>query len=162
MNSENLIKNAIKYFDTKSERYSILNNEDFKINFPKNKRSDISEPKLSFDLNKIKYNGNFSLLGKITKYNNKNLFRWGWCDNDAKNLTYLTRKILFYGLDVTNDENIDLKQILLNSIIELGNILSMETLIAISMYITKADWWYLDKSSDNVEIYIIYNLNKSN
>lgn len=162
MNSENLIKNAFKYFDEKSEKYGIINNEDLMIYLPKNKSSDISEPKLTLKLNKLKYNGNFSLLGKITKYNNTNLFRWGWCDNDSKNLTYLTRQILYYGLDITNDENLDLKQILLNSIIELGNILSMESLIAISLYITKSDWWYLDKSTGNVEIYLIYNLKKSN
>ena len=162
MNSENLIKNAIKYFDEKSEKYGIINNEDLMMYLPKNKSSDISEPKLTLKLNKLKYNGNFSLLGKITKYNNLNLFRWGWCDNDSKNLTYLTRQILYYGLDITNDENLDLKQILLNSIIELGNILSMESLIAISLYITKSDWWYLDKSTGNVEIYLIYNLKKSN
>ena len=161
MNSENLIKNAIKYYDEKSEKFGAINKDNVILHVPSNKESDIIEPNIDININKIKYKGNFSLLGEVIKYNNINMFRWAWSDNKSKNLTYLTRKILYYGLDITNEENLDLKQILLNSVVELGNILSLETLIAISLYLTKSDWMIIDRSSGNVDIFMIYNIKKN-
>jgi hypothetical protein len=92
--------------------------------------------------NKKVLEGNIELIGSHNT--NIRLWTWGWAQLKLpKNLTYRSRKLLNYGLDIIFDEennnitDIYLKNILISSEININNDLQLDMLLAISSYLTK-------------------------
>lgn len=157
-----IVSKAYEYFDKKDElykRYLKDNFYDFHAKYNKN-ASDMDL--LQFDIEDA--NKNIILSGEtsIIGYFNISIstWYWGWSvpfPNKAEN--YLSRKLLTYAFDIDiNNPSEDFiknslfKSELLTSKIYMENSeLEIEKYLAISMYLTKSDYyWKLPVSSFNV------------
>lgn len=157
MNSNDIIKNAYNYYDELSEKYDLEKSsiKEFKVS---TLSSDLQEPLCNFIINNKKYKANYTILGNRIEKDNKFIFKWGWSLlKESKNLTYLTRQLLKYGLDITTTEDNDIKQLLCNSVIEVKS-MGLEVLIILSLYLTKCEL-FTTKEDD---IILIYNIKKIN
>jgi len=148
MNNNYIIKNAYSYFDEKAE----INESTYKfskINKWKeiSPGSDINKPQISFfdNNNKKLFNAEYEIIGteySIDENKEELLWVWGWAHPQLKkSQSLLCRKLLTYGLDITNTENymnIFLKSILTNSRLKIFSN-ERELLIAISLYLTKKE-----------------------
>ena len=169
MNCKNLIKNAYKYYDEKMKLYENLHNM---TGFSNDEyESDLKTASIKFYINKkIISEANYEIMG--TYYKKDNLFIWAWADGDKhKNLTYISKKILNYGLDIVIDNSLDnkdefnlnsfLKMLLINSRIVVTNPVELDILTYISFYLSKKDWFIAldDPENDGQILYIfLYNI----
>ena len=110
MNYENLIKNAYKYYDEKSELYdhiikgTVRYEEDTSDN-------DLTKRVIRFydDKNNTKLEANYEYMGFKTDEGptRKGLWIWGWAkEESSKNMTYISKNILKYGLDIVLNESV--------------------------------------------------------
>ena len=150
---ENLIKNAYKYYDKMNTELK-LDFEEAAMDTDKYE-SDLLLPRIKLTLkNGKEYYCNYTILGTYQNNNNKYYFKWGWSSNELKNRIYLTRELLKYGLDMTENESDQLKKLLINSIIELSNDKALEIITVLSLYLTKCQKiGFLDSV-----IYLYYNI----
>lgn len=139
----NLIKSSVEYYDMKNYKF-----KDIFIDRIQDENSDVKD-------NFIKIKGGkklkYEILGKIDK--NYKMITWSWSlTNINKNKTYISRELLNYGLDLNDNNLIELKNILINSKIRYQNINSLNILLMIFLFLTKKD---IIKFVNN-DIYIIY------
>ena len=132
-----LVQRALEYYDKNYE----LNIDFF------NKINDIRIENKSdndMDRNIIKfYDKNNKLLRKY-KYEiigiykeNQNLWQWAWANSELpKNLNFLSRKILNYGLDLDTKQTF-LKTELITSTFKLSSDIQLDIHIAIASYLSK-------------------------
>lgn len=166
MKSEDVIKNALDYFDLKNDKYKNIFSK-FRKHEVKYSHTDITNSYIKFfdENNNLKVKSNVQLIANY--YPNENLFVWAWgIPEIEKNLNYLSRKILSYGLDIHEDENYYLKSLLINSRLYIRNIDELYILLSLSLYLTKKDFFIIadqDKGTTNFEdawkIYLLYNIN---
>ena len=160
MNYENLIKNAYKYYDEKSELYdhiikgTVRYEEDTSDN-------DLTKRVIRFydDKNNTKLEANYEYMGFKTDLTEgptrKGLWIWGWAkEESSKNMTYISKNILKYGLDIVLNESVlnnkvehkensnkFLKSLLINSKIIYENEIELDILTYLSFYLSKKDWF---------------------
>lgn len=176
MKFSNIVTQALAYHDNSKHKYKKFYKSDYKFDFVRS-TNNIDVPICYFlKDNKIIAKGNNNILGIYLK--NENLWVWGWSimlydiNNSFKNRTYVSRKILNYGLDITFDKytqsilksenqsdtisaedeiaekqrnivfHIELKQDLLTSKIKITHPIQLEKILAVSQYITKSDLIY--------------------
>ena len=166
MNSKNLMKNAYKYYDEKYDKYNkILQSYDKVIE--ETFESDLKESIIRFYKNdKVILEANYE--GMADYYPNENLFVWTWAIvNSNKNMSYISKSILKYGLDITlnntseNSEynlNSFLKMLLINSRILVTNQVELDILTYISFYLSKKDYFMAFKEADNYKFIYLYNV----
>ena len=166
MNSKNLMKNAYKYYDEKFDKYNkILNSYDNVIE--ETFESDLKESIIRFYKNdKLILEANYEGMGNY--YYKENLFVWSWGIIDSnKNMSYISKSILKYGLDITlnstseNSEynlNSFLKMLLINSRILVTNQVELDILTYISFYLSKKDYFMAFKEADNYKFIYLYNI----
>ena len=168
MNCKNLIKNAYKYYDEKTELYENIKDATYVENIFD---SDLKESKIKFYINKkLILEANYETLG--TYYSEDNLFIWAWANiNNKKNMTYISKDILKYGLDIILDDSSDntdefnlnsfLKTLLINSRININNQVELDIITYISFYLSKKDWITSIRNTKNSNNYIfvfLYNV----
>ena len=165
MNSKLLIQNAYKYYDEKTDEYEDFISKIFKIK-KKNTNSDLKNPIIIlYDKDgKVICESNYEFVGTYKK--KSKLWIWAWAlPSVNKNETYISKKILKYGLDLSsNDLNVDsgLKEFLINSRLKIQNPIELEALLNIVLYISKKNYIIsaddnLDKSKDSVLFFYLYN-----
>lgn len=164
-----LLFNAFNYLDKKTvEHENIFNDYDrysFKIS-----KNDMGKNKMFFYKNNKKIIiADFDYMGYFNK--KTRLWAWSWGRFDfPKPLTYVSRKLLNYGLDInvekvtlkSNHEfQIDLKQalkiLLVNSRLIINTEIGYEILKALIIYITKSKYLFVMKLSKDEEQLLILN-----
>jgi hypothetical protein len=152
-----IISRAYEYLDKQKELYSKYINENlyFYTNPINNTDMDLSTFIMYDDETQknIILTGDYSIIGYFN--NSISTWYWGWATpSSLKTQTYLSRKILNYGLDIdiynSVDEDITLNSIfkaeLLNSKIHMENSnIEIEKYLAIALYITKSDYYWKAK-----------------
>jgi hypothetical protein len=136
-----LVIDAFNYYDSNKDK-------DYKKRFYSYKRelsgNDNEKSIITIfdkDENKV-LKSEYELIGTYNIF--ANLWTWGWAELKLpKNVTYTSRKMLHYGLDIMFDKernnisDLYLKSILTSSDININNQLQLEMLLAISSYLTK-------------------------
>jgi len=138
MNNEKVVINALSYLDSNLEKYEYLFKDVTYISFNQTVKNDMEKRKLTFyDINKKKvFESKFEVFGIYD--DNVGVWTWAWSyPNLYKNVTYLSRKTLEYGLDIDYNENNLLKSELITSRFKINDKLQLEIHSALAAYITK-------------------------
>ena len=179
MNYFNLLKNSLNYKDKMDNKYNklIKKKKSHKYEII-NKNNDLDIPIAKFyTLNNDKSKKNILFSAKIQAigfyYPDDFKFRWSWSlPIYPKNWTYLSRKILNYGIDLDINDNLKnedkynkinlyIKNILLNSIILLdkeSNNINIEILESLILYITKSIRIMKIEKQNYIEYLVLYDL----
>lgn len=159
-----LLVNSLEYYDKNTE---IINKELKKakyLNFPKDDgiKGDIVRTKINF-FDKEKNLLNSSKFEIIGIYENQTkTWSWAWSiPKLPKNKSYISRKILNYGLDLDTD-NIDttfLRSELITGRFRISNLVQLDIHVSIASYISKMPrvYKYVYKQSDNIDYIKINN-----
>lgn len=156
-------KAAFEYFDNKKEKHvdfdSVINCESNDIELITSEpENDLDITKFMLINNKTKkilYSGTLNHIGD---YNTElSIWQWAWSlPLSRKSENYKAMEILQYGsnIDVSNMKNIYdtaiLKSELLNSKLYIEHIeLELERYIALSMYLTKSEWYLISVLKNN-------------
>lgn len=135
----NLIKNAIEYYDFK---HILMKNISYKKENIKtnNKITDLQDNifiyknKKDNKSKKLKY----EILGKIDEDNK--ILTWSWSLSEiSKNKSYISKSLLNYGLDLNDDNLLELKDLLINSKIKYYDINSLDIILILCLFLTKSD-----------------------
>jgi hypothetical protein len=152
----NIIKNSLEYYDSK------YNNLIKKLKIEKNEH--IIKRDNSFDLkenifiikdinNNNKFKSNYEILCSWDEANK--IITWAWALPDInKNKMYISKNLLNYGLDLNDDNLLELKNILINSKIKVENKISLDMLMMIFLFLSKKDAFFI---VDNL-VYIFYDI----
>ena len=155
-----IVSMAYEYLDKKKELYDKYFNTNNIVFYPNKNNNDMDLLKFEvFDenTNKVIVKGTYSTMGFFNTV--LSTWYWGWAvPFPSKSENYLSRKMLLYALDmdINQNNNINvygiLKAELLNSKIFMDfQSIEIEKYIALSMYITKSDYYHkLDIESINV------------
>ena len=148
-----IISDALKYYDENIAKYSSKINNVHSTNIDeKNIMNFIDKEK------KILFSSNVQIIGAFNT--TKNIWIWGWCmSNKPKEIIYLSRKILLYGIDIeyNNNELSILKNELITSHITISNKIQLDIYCALALYLTKTTCMYI--STENIlnnDIQIMY------
>lgn len=151
--SIDIVTNALEYYDKNNESYTNILS---KIKYYKLilSDSDIEHNKIIFyDKNKQKlFESMYEMLGT---YDNSTLtWIWAWSiPSFKKNITYISKKILNYGLDIpSSSENTFLKSELITSRFRISSMIQIDLHVSIASYISKKPLIYKlvrKKSSPN-------------
>lgn len=138
-----IILNSLEYYDNNNEKYNKLLSK-VKYYSLENKYGDMEHHEITFyDKNKkVIFKSDYELIGL---YNNfSNTWAWAWSLPWAKkNETYLSRKILYYGLDIIPEVNTQfLKSELITSRFRISNLIQLDIHIAIASYLSKIPLTY--------------------
>jgi hypothetical protein len=160
----NIVVNSISYYDKNLEKYGYLFKNTKYVNFPpddKNIKGDITRRKISF-YNKNKkeiFSSRYEIIGVYE--NITHTWTWGWAiPKFKKNVTYMSRKILNYGLDIDSDEtnSMFLKTELITGRFRISDHVQLDIHASIASYISKYPVVYkfvFDRSkSDSMKNYV--------
>jgi hypothetical protein len=152
----NLIKNSIEYYDSKYhnliKKLKIEKNEQV---IQKDNTGDIKENFFIIkDINNNnKFKSSYEILCKIDEINK--IITWSWAiPSIKKNKMFISKNLLNYGLDLNDDNLIELKNILINSKIKYENKNSLDMLLIIFLFLTKKDAFLIINNC----IYIFYDI----
>lgn len=152
----NIIKNSLEYYDSK------YNNLIKKLKIEKNEH--VIKKDNNFDLkenifiikdinNNNKFKSNYEILCSWDEENK--IITWAWAlPNINKNKMYISKNLLNYGLDLNDDNLLELKNILINSKIKIENKISLRILMMIFLFLSKKDAFFI---FDNF-VYIFYDI----
>lgn len=152
----NIIKNSLEYYDSK------YNNLIKKLKIEKNEH--VIKKDNNFDLkenifiikdinNNNKFTSNYEILCSWDEENK--IITWAWALPDInKNKMYISKNLLNYGLDLNDDNLLELKNILINSKIKIENKISLNILMMIFLFLSKKDAFLI---VDNL-VYIFYDI----
>lgn len=152
----NIIKNSLEYYDSK------YNNLIKKLKIEKNEH--VIKKDNNFDLkenifiikdinNNNKFTSNYEILCSWDEENK--IITWSWAlPNINKNKMYISKNLLNYGLDLNDDNLLELKNILINSKIKIENKISLNILMMIFLFLSKKDAFLI---VDNL-VYIFYDI----
>jgi hypothetical protein len=151
-----LILNMYHMYDVQNEKYKQYIKEI--ALFKEIKSNNDLEPNImEFYDNKGKkiLKAKHQVLGRY--YEKDNIWKWGWSLTMHKSLNYFIKKILDYGFNLTNSDDknnivFTIKNIIINSIIKIKNI---NFILALSLYITKADIIWIAKEKDFTNYYLL-------
>jgi len=185
MNHFNLLRNSLNYKDKMEILYNKIiekksNLNEYNIEYEIiNKNNDLDIPIANFysDVKDLKFKKNILFSAKIQAigvyYSDDLKFQWSWSiPTFPKNWTYLSRKILRYGIDLDIKENVKsdknynivnlyIKSILSNSMILLDNEsfnVNIDLLESLILYITKSMRIMKRKKKNFTEYLVLYDL----
>jgi hypothetical protein len=132
-----IVKTALEYYDKNNERFEKIFQKIKFIKLFKND-ADIEHTIYEFyDKDKKKlFKSRIEFAGKYIP--KSKIWLWAWATPlFIKNTTYLSRKILNYGLDIIPTENLSLKTELITSRSYISDKIQLDIHVAISSYLTK-------------------------
>lgn len=138
VNFKDLTINALNYYDNNYDKYNKFLH---KIKFFSVEKSDkdMTSNNISFFDKKqnLLLKSRYEIIGEYNSFSNT--WIWSWSKPDyKKNLTYLSRQILKYGLDIDiTIENIFLKTELITSRFRISDPIQLDVHMAIASYIAK-------------------------
>jgi len=133
-----LIKMALSYYDTNSEKYGNMYDK-FKYFAIERSDNDTNHGIIKFYDNddKIIFQSKYEVLGFYD--NSSHLWVWGWAIPSLyKNEVYLSRKILNYGLDLSLNEDKFLKSELITSRFIISDPIQLNIHTSIASYLSKS------------------------
>jgi len=163
MDNNYLIRNAYTNHDSFWEKYSNLLESIYSkdVTWDQEKSESDMEPSIIHwkDKNgKTIIKAKYEILGNEITDNNKKLWVWAWAHPLLdKNKTYLSRKILNYGLDIIdldNSINLLLKSLFTTSRLNLNNI-EINFCVTLSLYLTKSIGYILLPITNKKSEYIL-------
>ncbi len=100
----------------------------------------------------------YQYLGRY--YEKDSMWQWGWSMDIHKSLNYFIKKIFDYGFNIVSVKNENkkdfvltlIKNIIINSIIKIKNI---TFILALSLYITKAEYIWIGKEQNHNNYYLL-------
>jgi hypothetical protein len=154
-NSVNDIINSLENYDKNMEKYDKLSSK-FKYSKIIHNSSDLDHDEIIFyDKNQEQiFRSKYEKLGLYTY--DTNAWIWAWSvPSFTKNATYLSKKILKYGLEIPSDSaNIFLKSELITSRIRITDPAQIDIHVAVASYISKIPFIYKYKYANNmIDIY---------
>lgn len=135
--TKEIITNSLRYYDSNNERYSKIFDKTYFYSINRS-GNDLSHDIIIFyDKNKNKtFKSRYEILGFYSVH--AQLWTWSWSIGSfSKNLVYLTRRILNYGLDLEPKEDPFLKSELITSRFRITNEIQLDIHAAIASYISK-------------------------
>lgn len=132
-----LITNSLRYYDLNNEKYSRIFDKASFYSIIRSKNDLSHDVILLYDKNKNKiFKSRYEALGFYSL--NAQLWSWAWSIGSyEKNLVYISRKILNYGLDIAPKEDPFLKSELITSRFRITNDIQLDIHAAIASYISK-------------------------
>lgn len=155
----NMVINALEYYDINSEKIDKMMEHIKYVNFQpldEKVKGDIIKRQVSFfdkDKQEI-YNFSYEVIGIYE--NQTKTWSWAWAiPKLKKNLTYISRKILNYGLDIEpeNTNNTFLRAELITGRFRISNIIQLDLHVAIASYIAKKPFIFkciYNRNQDNL------------
>lgn len=141
--SIDIITNALEYYDKNTEKYENVISRIKYYKLIKN-NSDLEHNKINFyDKNKeLIFQSRYEVLGLYDP--GSKTWIWAWSvPRFFKNQTYLSRKILNYGLDIIPEKDINfLKSELISSRFKISNDIQLDLHVSIASYISKSPLIY--------------------
>jgi hypothetical protein len=142
MNSE-FINSTYEYFNNQDSKYDKYLNNIVSFKEIKSSNDTIESIIELYDKNeKIKIKASYQYLGEY--YIDEHIWKWGWAKDMSKNNNYFIKKIFDYGFNLDTNKGQSkiaslIKSIITNSLIKIKNV---DFLLALSMKLTKADFYY--------------------
>jgi hypothetical protein len=134
----NIIKNALEYYDTKLKK--ITKNVHYIKIIHKTKDMERNIIKLFDNNDNIILESKYELIGMLT--NKLKIWMWAWSNPKIhKNNTYISKKILNYGLNLSQNELI-LKTKLITSRFIITSPIQIQINIALATYLSKTSSFY--------------------
>ena len=132
-----IVKTALEYYDKNSEEFEKIFK---KIKFIKQFKNDADIEHTIYEFydkdKKKLFKSRIEFTGKYIP--KSRIWLWAWATPlFIKNTTYLSRKILNYGLDLDPVENLSLKTELITSRSYISDNIQLDIHIALSSYLTK-------------------------
>ena len=167
MNDISLVPRALEFYDGGHEKIKMLNRlAESAVPNIIFYQGDLGRSKIEFtDKEKnILLTSEFEYIGIY--YPKMKVWSWPWAvPGTNKNDTYLSRKILEYGLDISSDVLLGLKMELITSRFFVTDAVQVDIHLAVSAYLLKNPYIYqhvirVDEDSDNYFIYFLILLNK--
>lgn len=147
--SVEIIKDALKYYDTNNDLYRSIKRKIKFIKLVDLDEHEIEGLKLAFfdaNMNEL-FISRIEILGKY--YNNINTWLWGWSlPSFNKAITSIIRKVFLYGTDIDlndNPANIMLKNELVSSRFRIEDNIQLDIHCAIASYLAKKPFVFLLK-----------------
>ena len=145
--SSNIVKDALKYYDTNNEKYNNIRKRMKYIKPIKTNINGINSFKYIFydkDMNEL-FSSRIEILAR--SYNKINTWIWGWgIPIIDKSYTTIIRKVFLYGSDLdiqTNLSNILLKNELVTSRFRIDNKIQIDIHCAIASYLSKKPFIFI-------------------
>ena len=144
--STDLIINSLRYFDKNKDKYfKFISKVKFVVFIYD--ENDMNHNVIIFydKKNNELFRSKFEIMGIY--YSFSNTWAWAWsAPLFKKNLTYISKKILQYGLDIDDKKKQFLKTELITSRFRIVNYVQLDIHIAVSSYIAKSpmifDWYF--------------------
>ncbi|AYV79122.1 MAG: hypothetical protein Faunusvirus3_2 [Faunusvirus sp.] len=140
---KNLISTSLEYYDRNAERYSKIFKKIGRVTYDI-KPSDLDKSKIYLydKSDKLILSAHFEYLGKY--FSSYKLWTYSWSQPEySKNLTYISRKILEYGLDIDSCKGDSLTQHvktqLITSRIKIEDPLQLDIQIGLASYLSRQD-----------------------
>jgi len=138
----NIVVNALAYYDKNTEKFEPMFKDAVYVLFPKDdSKGDIARRKILFmDKNKQElFKSNYEIIGIYE--NTTKTWTWAWSiPKLKKNVTYISRKILDYGLNIDIDEsnvtNAFLKAELITGRFRISNQIQLDLHMGIASYLS--------------------------
>lgn len=162
----NIVVNSLAYYDKNTEKYEPMFSNVKYINFPpgdKSIKGDISRRYIAmYDKNKKEiYKSRYEIIGIYE--NTSKTWSWAWSiPKLKKNITYISRQILNYGLDldVSEQNSLFLKSELITGRFRITSDIQLDLHASIASYISKQPIVYkfifhrdsADTTADMVEV----------
>jgi hypothetical protein len=140
--TKELILNALEYADTNKEKHvDIVKKARYYSTVISEKDMEPSVITFYDKHKKPFFKARYEMLG--TYLSDANTWLWAWADPRLpKSTTYLSKKILNYGLNIDSKENWILKTELITSRFRIFDSVQLDMHIALSSYIAKAPFIY--------------------
>lgn len=133
-----LILNALEYADVNKEKYSTVLKKSRYVSIFSSTKDMVPSTITFYDKGKKPmFTSRFEILGEYI--HDSNIWLWAWAQPTLpKNQTYLSKKILNYGLNIDPTENLVLKTELVTSRFKVFDDVQLDMHVALSSYIAKA------------------------
>jgi len=152
---EDLDRNIIYYDQSKD----LFNKEFPKINSVKFKDSNVDlVPSIIFINDKPFH---YNIIGKYD--NNTNFWEWGWVNEFVKNKIQYRSGLLIYSIDIIEEKDHMVKNILINSKIQITNKINIDIILAYTLrFLSSFGFCYIYelKESNNISKYFILKIHK--
>jgi hypothetical protein len=136
--SKDLILNSLEYYDKSNQRFERSLSRVKYISFKKNNKDAEHQSMIFYDKDKNEiFESRFEIIGLYNNYGS--VWTWAWSIPYLyKNTTYISRKILNYGLDIIpTSEDKFLKTELITSRFRISDLIQLDIHVGIASYLSK-------------------------
>lgn len=135
-----IITNGLEYYDKNNEKFERIKSKMkyYKLSISK---SDLDHSKITFfDKHKKKlFTSRYEIIGTYNKFTST--WIWAWSNPSFyKNTTYISKKILNYGIDIPPKHNDLLKMELITSRFQISNRIQIDLHVSLASYLSKNEF----------------------